>query len=201
MGSIYVIRHCQSIANSRRIYNCTIKGDEGLTELGKAQAAELAGHFAGRKVAKVYSSPFLRTRQTAERIAGAVGSVVELVEQFGELGCGDWDGRSESEIIEGFPDAWKGWHYDPQNNPIPGGETLLEVQARVLPEFERLAKRHASEDFAIVTHYCVLNVIVCSLVSSLASFRSFDTGNGTVAEISMENVPRLRSFGSPLNHR
>ncbi len=198
MTTVYLVRHCQSKANAKRIYNSSIEKDEGLTEAGLEQARMVGKFFHGSRLAMVYSSPFLRTRQTAEFIAKAGGADVELVDKFGELDCGRWNGKSEDEIRDEFPDAWKGWRFDPQNNPIPGGESLLEVQARVLPEFERIAKKHSGGSIAIVTHYCVLNVMICSLVSSLANFRCFDTRNGTIAEVSMENVPRIRMYHSPL---
>lgn len=198
MTTIYLVRHCQSHANAKRIYNSSIEEDEGLTEAGKEQARQVGRFFHGLRLAKVYSSPYRRTKETAEEIAKAAGSDIELVDKFGELDCGRWNGKSEDEIRQEFPDAWKGWKYDPQNNPIPGGESLLEVQARVLPEFERIAKRHNGGRIVIVTHYCILNVMVCSLVSSLANFRCFDTRNGTIAELSLENVPRIRMYHSPL---
>lgn len=194
MTIIYIVRHCQSIANSKNLYNCTIREDKGLSETGKKQAGDLANYFSSRPVSKIYSSPFLRTRQTAAEISKATRAEIEIIEELRELYCGDWRERSEDEIREKYPEAWKGWHYDPQNNPIPGGESLLEVQARVLPKFQGVVKKHKGECVMIVTHYCVMNVLLCSLLSSLGNFRSYASKNGTIAEVSFENVPRLLSF-------
>jgi broad specificity phosphatase PhoE len=195
-GTVYLVRHCQSVANTLRRYNSTISEDEGLSRLGKLQAAALADFFSGISP-KVYSSPFPRARETAQAIAG--NSKPVIVDGFRELGCGQWDGRTEAEIRTGYPQAWEGWRKDPQGNPIPGGETLRDVQARASPEFERIVKEGGTA--AIVTHYCVFNVLLCSLISSMADFRCFDTQNGTVAEIAMENVPRLRKFVCPVPQR
>ncbi|MBI5223317.1 histidine phosphatase family protein [Candidatus Micrarchaeota archaeon] len=198
---VFIVRHCQSVANIDRIYNCRAHEDEGLSELGFKQANELGLILAAHKITKIYSSPFKRTLQTAQHIADASGATIEVVDAFGELDCGEWDKRSELEIKDEFPDAWKGWHYDPQNNPIPGGESLIQVQARVLPMFEKLVKKNGNDVICIVTHYCVLNVLLCSLVSSLASFRSFDTQNGTIAELNLENVPRLVRYSTEISGR
>ncbi|MFH1520363.1 MAG: histidine phosphatase family protein [Candidatus Micrarchaeota archaeon] len=198
---VYIIRHCQSKANSKRQYSCSIKDDDGLSDLGKTQARELAGFFSGIKIKKIYASPFLRTRQTADAIARYIKTEIDVDESFRELDCGEWDGKTEDEIREKFPDEWKGWHYDPQNNPIPKGESLLEIGTRVLPRFHHIIREHKDENIIIVTHYCVFNVIMCSLFSSLANFRSFDTANGTVAEIVMENVPRLKEYTSSVSIR
>jgi broad specificity phosphatase PhoE len=194
--TVFLMRHCQSVANAERRYNCTIGEDRGLSAEGRKDAERVSRFFAGRGVARIYASPFPRTVQTAEAVARATGAPIERMGSFGELDCGEWDGRTETEIQSLFPEAWKGWHYDPQNNPIPGGESLLDVQTRVLPDFRMLIRKHENGRIAIVTHYCVFNVIICSLVSSLASFRSFDTGNGTIAEITMANVPRLKFYSA-----
>jgi broad specificity phosphatase PhoE len=194
MTTVYIIRHAQSIANSERYYNCEVEEDKGLSEFGKKQAWELANYFSSRPLRRIYASPFLRTRQTAAEIAKTTRAEIEIADELRELGCGEWDGRSEKDIMNEFPEAWRGWHYDPQNNPIPGGESLLEVQARVLPKFDKIVRTHRGDAIAIVTHYCVMNVLLCSLVSSLGNFRSFHSKNCTVAEISMENVPKLLCF-------
>ncbi|HSB47423.1 MAG TPA: histidine phosphatase family protein [Candidatus Bilamarchaeum sp.] len=194
MTTVYIIRHAQSVANEEGYYNCVVKEDQGLTALGKKQAWELANQFSARPLSRIYVSPFLRTRQTAAELSKTTKAELEIVDEFRELDCGAWSGRGEEYIRKNFEDAWKGWHYDPQNNPIPGGETLLEVQARALPKFEKILKKHSGESIAIVTHYCVMNVLLCSLVSSLGNFRSFKSRNCAVAEIAMENVPKLISF-------
>lgn len=194
MGKIYIVRHCQSIANSERRYNSTLEEDQGLSISGFEQAKKVGKFFNGITVAKIYSSPFLRTIQTAKEISKINGAEIEKIQSFKELDCGLWNKHTETEILQKYPDAWKGWHYDPQNNPIPGGESLMGVAVRVLPDFEALAKKHKKENFCIVTHYCVMNVLLGSLVSSLANFRSYDSGNGAIAEIEYENVPRLKRY-------
>jgi broad specificity phosphatase PhoE len=192
--TVYLVRHCQSIANTKRLYNCRLEQDEGLSEEGRKQAQKLALFFRKRKISAIYSSPFPRAMQTASAIGQHTGLEIREVDDLREARCGEWEGNSEQEIMKLFPKAWEGWHKDPQSHPIPGGETLLAMQARALPKLEELVKKHKGGSIVIVTHYCIFNVILCSLLSSLANFWCFDTGNGTVAEIKMENVPRLQLY-------
>lgn len=195
MGKIYIIRHAQSIANEERRYSGNPKEDRGLSNLGKAQAQKIGEFFASKNIKHIYSSPFLRAQETANAIAKKCKvAKINLVDKFKEHECGDWNGKTELEIKERYPEAWAGWHRDPENNPIPGGETLREIQLRALPELYAILKKHAKEDVVIVTHYAVLNVLICSLIASLGNFRSFDSGNGTIAEFEIENVPRLKSY-------
>lgn len=197
MQTVYLVRHCQSVANQQRLYSSKEEEDAGLSPEGLAQAEQVADFFVSRHLRALFASPFKRTIQTADAISKVTKVKVQKNKHFRELDCGVWHGKTELEIQKKFPDEWKGWHYDPQNNPIPKGEALSDVQARAFGEFNRLARTyHDKGDIAIVTHYCVFNVLLCSLVSSLANFRSFDTGNGTIAEIKMEHVPRLRLYES-----
>ncbi len=196
--TVFLVRHCQSIANAERRYNCDINRDKGLSRLGHMQADYLERYFGKKRLAAVYSSPFKRALDTARAIAHPYKLEPQAMREFGELDCGQWNGLGELEIVANYPNEWKNWQYDPQRNPIPGGETLLGVQTRALPALEKLIHKHPDQNIAVVTHYCVLNVLLCSLVSSLGNFRCYDSGNATVAEIVMDNVPRLKFYGQAL---
>ncbi len=197
MQTVYLVRHCQSIANQKRLYSSKEEEDTGLSPEGFIQAESVAEFFISRPLHALFASPFRRTMQTADAISKISKVKVQKNKHFRELDCGAWHGKTEMDIQKQFPEEWKGWHFDPQNNPIPKGESLSDVQARAVPEFNRLVRTYEKKgDIAIVTHYGVFNVLLCSLVSSLANFRSFDTGNGTIAELKMEHVPRLKLYGS-----
>ncbi|MGV8085013.1 MAG: histidine phosphatase family protein [Candidatus Bilamarchaeum sp.] len=196
--TVYIVRHCQSIANSKRLYNSKAEADEGLSDIGLLQAEYVGQHFASKKIDLIVTSPFKRTVQTSKAIEKYTKAKIIPTAALRELDCGEWDGETEDKILEKFPEAWRGWHYDPQNNPIPGGESLIEVQVRALSEFESVVKKNPGKSIVFVTHYCVFNVLMCSLLASLANFRSFDTSNGSIAEIRLNNVPRLQSYFCPV---
>ncbi len=196
-GTFYIVRHGTSIANERRIYSSVIAEDMGLSELGKKQVVGIAEFLENKDIGTIYSSPFKRAIQTSEAISKKTGCGIKVTDALREMNCGKWEGYTEMQIQEKFRNAWKGWHYDPQNNPIPGGESLMELQARALPVFNTVVKESKGKNAVIVTHYCVFNVLLCSLVSSLANFRCFDTSPATIAEIRMENIPRLRIYSHP----
>lgn len=196
--TVYLVRHCQSIANSKRKYNSKAQDDLGLSEIGLLQAESVGRYFAGKKIDLIVTSPFKRTLQTTDAIRKYANAVVIRSDALRELDCGEWDGETEEKILEKFPEAWRGWHFDPQNNPIPGGESLIEVQVRALTEFESMVKKNPGKTIVFVTHYCVFNVLMCSLLASLANFRSFDTSNGSIAQISLNNVPRLKGYFCPV---
>ncbi len=55
-----------------------VRGDPGLTAMGRQQAAVAARWFGRAGLTAVYSSPLLRARETAEPIASAAGLAVRV---------------------------------------------------------------------------------------------------------------------------
>jgi broad specificity phosphatase PhoE len=68
---VHLVRHGQ-VENPRRVLYGRLPGYH-LSSRGQAQAALLAGHFAGVPVAAVVASPLERAQQTAAPIAAAHG--------------------------------------------------------------------------------------------------------------------------------
>jgi probable phosphoglycerate mutase len=195
MSYLYLIRHCQSIANVKRIYNGEIEEDEGLSPHGIKQAETLGKYFEDKEISLIIASPFKRTRQTADFISRyAPRAKVEFDHSIREHECGKWNGKKETEIKKKFPMEWAGWRFDPQNNPIPEGESLFDIQSRALPTIQRTVTKNKGKNIAVVTHYCIFNVILCSLISNISNFRCFDTQNAMVAKLEVENVPRLLEY-------
>jgi len=65
----YLVRHAEKTAE---------KPDPGLTETGQQRAQDLAVHLKDVKLIKIYSSDYIRTRDTAAPIAAAQGLEVTL---------------------------------------------------------------------------------------------------------------------------
>ena len=140
---LILVRHGQTTINADGRLQGRI--DPELDDVGRAQAMRLGAHireqFPG---ARVVSSPLVRARQTAS----AITDVFEVEESFVELDYGDWDGMSMSQV-----DAvqWAAWRNDPGFRP-PGGESLLELDARVRPALEALRAESQEANVVVVTH-------------------------------------------------
>lgn len=100
---IYVMRHGQSQANADRI----IAGhrDSPLSTLGRAQA-EQAGRTIAKNtpVARIFTSPMLRARQTAEIIAQQLGfdqQAIQVIAELEERHLGELEGKSYDETPYG----------------------------------------------------------------------------------------------------
>lgn len=117
---------------------------------GQAQALALAAQFKGRAVAAIYSSPLERARETAGPIAAALGLPVQVDHDLIEIDVGAWSGKSFEELR---PDpAWTLWNSQRALARPPGGETMLDVQARAMRAVERVRAEHPDQAVMIVTH-------------------------------------------------
>ncbi len=106
----------------------TGRTDVPLTERGRRQAADLGATVAGWRFALALTSPLQRAAETA-RLAGLSCTAEDDLQEwdYGEL-----EGLTTPEIREDLP-GWTIWR-----GPVPGGEGVAEVAARVDRVIERV---------------------------------------------------------------
>lgn len=126
-----------------------------LGDAGLAQAARLGERMRRERFAAIYASPRERTQQTAAAIAslGAAGPV-ETAAELDEIDFGHWSGKT-FEVLNADP-LWRQWNTVRSLVRTPGGETVLDVQRRVLSLMERLAGTLAEGAAVLVTHADVI---------------------------------------------
>src|SRR5690606_21726174 len=76
----------------------------GLTAEGKRVVAATAGQLASESIDAIISSPFRRTRETAEMIAATTGVPVDIDKRLRESGLGVFDGGPHSALVQKYPD-------------------------------------------------------------------------------------------------
>ncbi len=121
-----------------------------LNEEGQAQAVALAKRLRDVPLAAIYSSPLERTMETAQPIAEAHGLEVEIREGLGETRFGEWTGRELKELKD--EELWPVVQVYPGGARFPGGESLREVQARVVAELDAIRDLHPERTVAAVFH-------------------------------------------------
>jgi probable phosphoglycerate mutase len=133
-------------------------GGVPLSEEGRVQAAALADALAGRPIAAVVSSPLQRARETAFPIAARLGLTVATDPGLDEIDFGSWTGR-EFAALDGRAD-WSAWNRFRSTGRCPGGESMLEAQARALACLTRLRSAHPDGEIVLVSHQDVLKAIL-----------------------------------------
>jgi broad specificity phosphatase PhoE len=166
-----------------------------LSERGKAQAHALARRLQSVELAAVYASPLERTRQTAELIAVPHGLPVSLLEQVIEIDFGGWVGKTFAELAD--DPHWRRWNEVRSLARCPGGESMVEVQARVVDELQLVARRSEGLDVAVVTHGDVIKAAVAWWLGiPLDLFQRLDIALGSLTIVELGNAaPLLRCIG------
>lgn len=130
-----------------------------LDEAGRGQAARLAERLAAVPVAALYSSPLERARETAAPLAARLGLPVCDAPGAMEIDFGEWTGRTLDELA--CDPRWGPFNAFRGGTRIPGGELLIEAQARIVAELERLRARHPEAVVAVVSHADVIRAALC----------------------------------------
>ncbi len=152
--------------------------DLALTDEGLAQARAAAEFLAPVRVDRVYSSPLLRARQTAEAVAAPHGIAVEPVELLIEADVGEWEGMTWEEAERHAPEAYRAFVRDAGENPYLGGESLGQVRRRVVSAFERLLAENEGRVIAVVAHNVVNRCYLAELLGvPLANYRAVAQSN------------------------
>jgi broad specificity phosphatase PhoE len=155
MTNLILVRHGESSGNRERIF-ATSPHDLPLTELGYAQALATA-----RRIAQLYrpriviSSAYVRASETARVIADSLRVPLDIQLDLHEREVGVHRGRSYDSFHQAPDyDASRPWAWKPE-----GGESYEEVQARVGPILDRLARAHSDQDIVIVSHGGVMTTL------------------------------------------
>jgi alpha-ribazole phosphatase len=180
---LLIARHGQTKHNLDRRYQGIT--DAPLNETGRAQASQLAERLAGEKIDVIYSSPLMRSTQTAELIAKTNGMGIKKDERLREISFGEWEGMSYDEIQAQSPDHLRKWIDDPAHVPPPNGETLNQLAVRVKEAVKELRFRHADDTILVVTHGGVIRTMLClSLGLDLNRHLQFESATGSLSELS-----------------
>ena len=84
------IRHAESQSNADHVINTDVPGPS-LTEEGQGQAEQLAHQLSRNNFDGIYASDMVRTQQTAEPLAHALGKHVEILPGLREIDAGRYN--------------------------------------------------------------------------------------------------------------
>jgi probable phosphoglycerate mutase len=130
-----------------------------LTSEGQRQAAGLVPRLEGRRIAAIYSSPLERARETAEPLAARLTLEIRACDDAIEVDFGNWTGRTFADLET---DArWRAFNTIRSVTAPPGGESIVDVQVRILRAVHDLRLRHAGRTVMLVTHADVIRAAMC----------------------------------------
>ena len=157
-----MVRHGQTAASRENRFSGS--SDPPLTAVGEAMAEAFARAYASLTWDAIYTSPMLRTRQTAEALSRLTGVPATIEDGLKEIGYGDWEGLRQDEVKERWPEAFEYWADDVASRGTPGGETAFHVAARAMRVVEQIRSDHERGNVLLVSHKATLRVITCALL-------------------------------------
>ncbi len=148
MTTFYLVRHAAHDLVGIVFAGRTV--DVALNAQGRRQAEALARQFAQERITQIISSRRKRARETAEPIAAAHALGVTVAPQIDEHDAGDWSGQT-FESLQRDP-HWGLWNERRGEVRPPAGESMRELQLRVLGYLDWLAARYPHDRIVLVTH-------------------------------------------------
>ena len=163
MPYLALTRHGQSEYNAAGLW--TGLTDIELNDAGIAEAKVAAEALKDLKFDTAFTSDLKRAQETLNLILGELGQTGIPITRspalnerdYGDLtGKNKWQGRDEYGE-EQFLKWRRSWDY-----PVPGGETLKDVHARVVPYYEQhiLPELRAGKNVIVVAHGNSLRALV-----------------------------------------
>lgn len=185
---VYVIRHGKTVWNqSGRLQGHL---DIELNDEGREQARKLAAALAGVTFEAAYASDLRRCTETAEILLEGHAVPLTTTAALREEDYGEWAGKSYAEIARQWPEQCAERERDRVNSRPEGGETLGEMQARVLAKMDEIAAAHPRGNVLVVTHGGPAFVFFSKVMAPEGKLR----GNFTVKNCAINIVARTR-FG------
>ncbi len=174
--TVMLVRHAEHALQGRALVGRT--PGIGLAPAGRAQAVALATHPGLAGLDLVQAGPLERAQQTA----AALGRPVETAAALDEIDFGVWTGRTFAALAD--DPQWRLWNAARASARAPGGESMREVQARVVGHLERLAAERPDGRIALVSHGDVIKAAVAYLLGcSLDFILRFEVAPASISTI------------------
>ena len=169
MTRIVLLRHAHSSANAKAILAGRAPGVD-LSDRGRKEAQDVAKRLKEIKFSLIRVSPMERCAQTIEPLLAQLSKsleakpIIEVEEDLVEVDYGKWTGRKLS--ILSRDKAWKVVQNTPSAMYFPGGEGLLDVQARAMRALNSAANTPGRGAKLLVSHGDVIKSIVASVLGT-----------------------------------
>ena len=159
-----------------------------LSDEGRQQA-EAAGHQIAAirpslpKLKALYTSPLVRTRETAGIVGGILG--LEPVEKPSLVDCdmGQWAGQPLKDLAR--KPEWAQVQRYPSAFEFPGGETISGMQARMVQTVHQVVREHPGEAVVVVSHADpIKSVLADALGMHLDLFQRLHVATASVSAVS-----------------
>ncbi len=144
MTTFYLVRHAHAV--------WTPDEQRPLSARGHADAQRVARTLCAQPIQRLYSSPFLRARQTILPLVRCLGISIHIVPALRERKL------SAGQVPDFFSAVKQVWR-DP-TFAHPGGESNVQAQQRGVALVHRLSVQHPTQHIVLATHGNLMTLIL-----------------------------------------
>lgn len=191
---MYFSRKCKITFIS---HGATIYSEEGrfsdnpnyppLSDLGVEETENLVKYLKTRAIKNdmIYSSPAVRTQQSAQMVSKMFKQAYEIVDDLTSRKCGEWNGLTYSQILEKYPQGISEILSNLESNNNLSGESTVEFIARIKKVIDELVEKNDGNRIIIVTHPDVIQAAICAALDiSADKMLKIYIRTGSVTQIS-----------------
>ena len=202
-NNYFVIRHGEAENNTLNVCSSKATNPHHLTEVGKEQVKEALEELKKKKIDVIISSPFVRTKETAEIISEGIGikkTDIIFDERIIEAQVGDLEGKNVDEY-RSFAGSLLGKFTQATSN----GESLNETKNRVGDFIYDIDKKYSDKNILIVTHeypaWFLLSVAKGLNAEKTVAFKEEENlfGNAEIRELDFAPLPHNKNYETDLH--
>jgi broad specificity phosphatase PhoE len=151
-----LVRHATCERMDEMLLGRTV--DSPLDARGMQQAAAMARALSSHRELLIAASPRRRAQQTAAAIATMTDAEIVTSHDIDEVDFGEWSGRTFLQLADD-PD-WRRWNEQRSLARTPAGESIADIQTRVLRHLKQLQDEYPGRSIVLVTHAEVIRAVV-----------------------------------------
>lgn len=205
-NSYMLMRHGQSFSNVKNVINSNPKDLDlyPLTDVGREEVKKSAELIkdkqeqSGKKITKIYASDFIRTKQTAQMVAEAIGFNPEDIvfdARLREVNGGDFDGGSWSDRADYFANMKETIY-----KKTPNGESVDDIRRRTAEFLYEIDSKNQNESVLIVTHGLPLRLMIGTSEGTTSrdlvrsKWRDYSDPTASVHDMDFKQLPHDENY-------
>lgn len=161
---LILARHGQTSSNVDHLLDTAVPGAD-LTPLGRDQSEALAEALESEPIDLIVTSTLVRTQQTAEPLAAALGLKAWVRDGAREISAGVYEMRGDGEAVRGYLELMVAWLED-LDTRLPDGESGNEFYARYDAVIEEVAASGA-ETAVVISHGAAIRCWVAGRATNI----------------------------------
>jgi broad specificity phosphatase PhoE len=146
----FLLRHGQTIyqkENIKKIYPTDSNDKLEITEEGKEKIKQQAEILKDKNIDLIFSSPYLRTKQTSKIVADIIGLEVMFDERLVDIKMGEFAEKPFSVYKKFFIEDKLGFKKRPK-----GGENWKDILERIESFLNEIEEKYQDKNILIVSH-------------------------------------------------